>query len=54
MVAGSIAGQAAVENRALTAAEESEWDAAIEQLERIDARLRGALETEQQWAEAGS
>ncbi len=50
----SIADQAASEGRAFTAEEESDWREAMSELERIDAKLIGALAAERESAEAAS
>lgn len=44
--AGSLAGQAAAENRAMSFWEAEEWDQVLTELERSDRRLRGALAAE--------
>ena len=43
----TIADRATEENRALDAAEQGQWDAMNEELDKLDQRIKSALDTEQ-------
>lgn len=47
-----LADQAAEENRAFSAEEQGSWDAQSEELDRLDARIKSALDTEQRAKDA--
>lgn len=48
----AIADRATTENRALDAAEQGQWDAMNEELDRLDTRIKSALDTEKRSQEA--